>query len=316
MGNSSEIVIYHTDSGDVEVDVRLQDKMIWLTQRQIGDLFEASVNTISEHIVNIYADGELDADSTIRKFRVVTEDGKTRQINHYNLDMVISVGFRVNSVMAVKFRKWANKIISDYLVQGFAINPAKIAYDTRYFHNLLQKIREIRASEQDIYAQVRDLVAETSVDYKDDPEVARKFFAVLQNKFHVAITGQTGQELILNRVDAAKRNMGMMSWRGENITQKQAMVAKNYLGKTELEQYEMLVSLFFDFAIFQTSVNNKTLKLNDWLEKFDAFMKLSDRPIFKGQNVASHEKIQERVKSELEEYRNRLPYGGDLPDQG
>lgn len=312
----SEIVIYRDEDGNVSVEVRLDNDTIWLTQAQMADLFEVSPKTISEHIQNIIADEELDGESTIRKFRIVTENGKTTKANHYNLEMIISVGYRVKSKTAVRFRRWANKILNEYLVKGFVINPARIAYDTGYFNDLLRKIREIRASEREMYLQVRDLMATTSIDYDSENEEIHQFFSTLQNKFHHAITGQTGAEIIMNRIDGGKRNMGMTSWKGEKITEQSAKVAKNYLGQSELEQYERLVSLFFDFAIFQAQVNKKTMTMAEWLKKFDGFLELSERPILNNAGSVSSEQVRDRVKQELKSYKGRLSYGGDMPDEG
>lgn len=255
MQNTGEILLYRTEDDRTEIQVTLQDETVWLSQAQMAELFQKSIPTINEHIKNVYDEGELDERSTIRKFRIVQTEKKrqvTRNIDFYNLDVIISIGYRVKSHRGTQFRIWATQRLKDYIVKGFAMDDRRLAGGaTNYFDELIERVRRIRTSERNFYEKVRDIFA-TSIDYDSKTDYARQFYATVQNKFHYAIHGRTAAELIAERVDSAKPFMGMTSWSGKIITRKDAEIAKNYLEELELKRLELLVEQFLSFAELRT----------------------------------------------------------------
>jgi hypothetical protein len=246
---NNQIIIYSTPDGEMKLEVKLENETVWLSQKQMAELFNKDVKTVNEHIGNIFIDGELDKISVIRKFRITAADGKNYETNLYNLDVIISVGYRVKSLRGTQFRIWATQKLREYIVKGFVLDDERLS-DGRvaktYFQELEERIRKIRSSEANFYQKVKDIFA-TSVDYDSRTDYAKKFFAIVQNKFHYAITGLTAPELIFDRIDSDKPNMGLTNWSGEIITREQAEVAKNYLEELELKRLNVeLIELLYE----------------------------------------------------------------------
>jgi hypothetical protein len=269
--NQSQIILYRTEDGKTQVQVVLQDETVWLTQAQMAELFQKDVRTINEHIQNIYQEGELEKAPTIRKFRIVQTEGKrkvTRDVDAYNLDVIISVGYRVKSHRGTQFRIWATQRLREYIVKGFVMDDERLEKRaTNYFDELIERVRRIRTSERNFYEKVRDVFA-TSIDYDPKTDYAKQFYAVVQNKFHYAIHGHTAAELIAKRIDSTKEHMGLTNWSGKIITASDAKIAKNYLGELELKRLELLVEQFLSFAELR-SVERIPMYMSDWLKKLD-----------------------------------------------
>lgn len=253
----SEFLLYTTPNGDVKIEIYFQNETIWLTQQKIADLFGVAKSTVSEHFKNIFESNELNREATIRNFRTVQTEGKrevTRNIEFYNLDAIISVGYRVNSAKATQFRIWATQTLKEYIIKGFAMDDARLKngqyFGKDYFKELLERIRSIRTSERRIYQQITDIFQECSIDYDQNSEIKKKFFATVQNKFHFAITGKTAAEIIYTIVDCKKDNMGLTTWKNSpegRILKSDTTIAKNYLEETEIKQLERTVSGYFDY---------------------------------------------------------------------
>lgn len=307
MENTGEILLYRTEGDRTEIQVTLQDETVWLSQAQMAELFQKSVPTINEHIKNIYDEDELDEKSTIRKSRIVQAEKKrkvTRTIELYNLDVIISVGYRVKSHRGTQFRIWATQRLKEYLVKGFVMDDRRLAGGaTNYFDELIERVRRIRTSECNFYEKVRDIFA-TSIDYDPKTDYARQFYATVQNKFHYAIHGRTAAELIAERVDSTKPFMGMTSWSGKIITRKDAEIAKNYLEELELKRLELLVEQFLSFAELRT-IEKKPMYMTDWLKKLDAFLILNEKEILTHAGKVSHTEMEAKVRDELEKYNEQ-----------
>ncbi|MDZ7363401.1 MAG: virulence RhuM family protein [candidate division KSB1 bacterium] len=308
MENTSEILLYRTEDGRTEIQVTLQDETVWLSQAQMAELFQKSIPTINEHIKNAYDEGELDEKSTIRKFRIVQTEKKrkvTRTIDFYNLDVIISVGYRVKSHRGTQFRIWATQRLKEYIVKGFVMDDRRLAGGaTNYFDELIERVRRIRTSERNFYEKVRDIFA-TSIDYDPQTDYARQFYATVQNKFHYAIHGRTAAELIAERVDSAKPFMGMTNWSGKIITRKEAEIAKNYLEELELKRLELLVEQFLSFAELRV-VEKKPLYMADWVKKLDEFLILNEKEILQHAGKVSHKEMEAKVRDELEKYHEQM----------
>ena len=278
IGNENNIVFYTDDEDNVSIEVLLQNENVWLNIESLTKLFKIDRTGITRHINNIYKDEELEEDATCAKIAQVQKEGTrrvTRNISYYNLDMIISIGFRVNSKPAIKFRKWSNKIIKEYMVKGFALNDDRFIngnkFDARYFDELLERIKTIRVSERMSYQKIMDLFIATAIDYNKDSEEAYTFFKIVQNKLHFAITGKTAAELIFERVDANKEHMGLTSWKNSPdglIYKYDVSIAKNYLQKEELESLNDLTNLFLDVAETEAK-EQKTMTMNSWIEVAD-----------------------------------------------
>lgn len=307
MQNTSEILLYRTEDDRTEIQVTLQDETVWLSQAQMAELFQKSIPTINEHIKNAYKEGELDEKSTIRNFRIVQTEKKrrvTRTIEFYNLDVIISVGYRVKSHRGTQFRIWATQRLKEYIVKGFVMDDRRLAGGaTNYFEELIERVRRIRTSERNFYEKVRDIFA-TSIDYDSKTDYARQFYATVQNKFHYAIHGRTAAELIAERVDSAKPFMGMTSWSGSIITRKDAEIAKNYLEELELKRLELLVEQFLSFAELRT-IEKKPMYMSNWVKKLDEFLILNEKEILTHAGKVSHTEMEAKVRNELEKY-NKL----------
>lgn len=307
MSEQQNILIYQNTDGTVKLDVHLQDESVWINRQQIAALFNRDIKTIGKHINNIFAEGELEKSSTVANFATVqTEGGREveRLIEYYNLDVVISVGYRVKSVQGTQFRIWATKRIHEYLVKGFTMDDDRLKQEgarSRYFEELLQRIRDIRSSERNFYQKITDIYA-TSIDYKKDEELTKQFFSTVQNKMHYAIHGQTAAEMIYNRANAGEPFLGLTNFKGNYITQRDISVAKNYLTEAELKQLNLVVSMYLDFAELQTT-NGRLMKMVDWIQKLDDFLKISEKELLTNSGTISHQKAIEKAKDEFDKYR-------------
>ena len=312
IGNEDNIVFYTDDEDNVNIEVVLQNENVWLNIESLAKLFKIDRTGITRHINNIYKDEELEEDATCAKIAHVQKEGirrVTRNISYYNLDIIISIGFRVNSKPAIKFRKWSNKVIKEYMVKGFAINDDRFIngnrFDTRYFDELLERIKTIRVSERMSYQKIMDLFIATAVDYNKDSEEAYTFFKIVQNKLHFAITGKTAAELIFERVNANKEHMGLTSWKNSPdglIYKYDISIAKNYLQKEELEKLNDLTNLFLDVAETEAK-EQKTMTMNNWIEVADDLLKYRKKNILKDAGKISHKQAVEKANSEYEKYR-------------
>ena len=305
----SEIILYQTEDGRTRVQCRFEDETLWLSQALIAELFEKDVRTINEHLMNIFEEGELRREATIRKFRIVRLEGArevAREMEHYNLDAILAVGFRVRSHRGTQFRQWAIGRLGEYLVKGFTMDderlknpPGKGQKD--YFDELLERIRDIRSSEKAFWRKVLDIYA-TSADYDPRAEASQAFFATVQNKMHWAAHGQTAAEVIAARADAGKPNMGLATWPGNRLRKTDVAVAKNYLNEKELGDLNLIVSLYLDFAELQAR-SRRVMTMRDWIAKLDDFMRISDREILTHAGNVSHEAARARAEAEFVKFR-------------
>lgn len=300
-----EIIIYNSDNGQAKIEVILENETVWLTQKQMSELFDKGLPTINEHIKNVFKEGELDENSVIRKFRITAKDGKSYETNFYNLDVIISVGYRVNSKQGTQFRIWATQKLKEYIIKGFVMDDERLKQGgarARYFEELLQRIRDIRSSERNFYQKVTDIYT-TSIDYKKDDEMTKTFFATVQNKMHFAVHGQTAAEMIEKRADSKKPFMGLTSFKGKYITENDITVAKNYLSEPELKKLNLIVSMYLDFAELQ-ALENKPMKMTDWIMKLDEFLKASEKKILNNAGKMSHQQAIEKASAEFSKYRD------------
>lgn len=301
---NSQILIYTTEDGQVRFQVKIDDKTIWLTQDQMAGLFDKGRSTITEHINNIFKEGELNKNSVCREFRRTGNDKKEYVIKHYNLDVIISVGYRVKSTRGTQFRIWATQKLKEYIIKGFSIDDERLKQEggrSRYFEELLQRVRDIRSSERNFYQKVTDIYA-TSVDYQKDDKLTEEFFATVQNKMHYAVHGHTSAELIKLRADNTKPFMGFTSFKGNYITAHDITVAKNYLKENELKQLNLIVSLYLDFAELQAT-NGRVMTMKNWIEKLDNFLKLSEKSLLHNAGKVSAKEAREKAEKEFEKYR-------------
>lgn len=282
--NNSELIFYQVEGGKTRVEVRLQDETVWLTQKMMADLFQVAVPTINEHIKNILAEGELSSRSTIREFLIVQNEGTrkvSRNIDFFNLEMIVAVGFRVRSQRGTQFRKWAIDRLNEYVVKGFTMDDERLKEGVNigsdYFDEMLERIRDIRSSEKRFYQKIRDIY-KLAVDYDPSAEETLEFFSIVQNKIHFAVSGKTAAELIHERADAQKPNMGLTSWKGYKVRAGDVTIAKNYLNAQELEGLNRIVTMYLDFAEDQAR-RHKQIFMRDWRKKLDAFLKFNEREI-------------------------------------
>ena len=301
-----EILIYQTDDGQTNIEVKIEDDTVWLTQQQMSELFQTSRTNVVEHIKHIYEEGELDEISTCRNFRQVRKEGNrevTRQIPHYNLDMIISLGYRIKSVIATRFRQWATKRLKEYMIKGFTIDDERLKGNGggNYWKELLDRIRDIRSSEKVLYRQVLDLYA-TSVDYNPHSEESVKFFKIVQNKLHYATHGHTAAEVIYQRADAEKPFMGLTSFSGELPALKDIGIAKNYLEENELKVLNNLVSGYFDLAEIN-AIEHKPMYMDDYVKQLDSVLSSGNRKLLTGSGSVSHKQALEKAKSEYRKYQ-------------
>lgn len=301
-----EILIYQTDDGQTNIEIKIEDDTVWLTQQQMSELFQTSRTNIVEHIKHIYEEGELDEISTCRNFRQVRKEGNrevTRQIPHYNLDMIISLGYRIKSVIATRFRQWATQRLKEYMIKGFTIDDERLKGNGggNYWKELLDRIRDIRSSEKVLYRQVLDLYA-TSVDYNPHSEESVRFFKIVQNKLHYAAHGHTAAEVIYQRADAEKPFMGLTSFAGELPALKDIGIAKNYLEENELKVLNNLVSGYFDLAEIN-AIEHKPMYMDDYVKQLDSVLSSGNRKLLTGAGSVSHKQALEKAKSEYRKYQ-------------
>lgn len=299
----SEVILYQTAEQQPRIEVRFQGETAWLSLNQMSELFERDKSVISKHIKNIFEEGELLAESVVANFATTAADGKTYQVDHYNLDVIISVGYRVKSPVGTRFRIWATQRLKEYIVKGFAMDDEKLkqAGGGGYFEELLARIRDIRSSEKVFWRKVLDIYA-TSIDYDGRAEISQKFFATVQNKIHWAAHGHTAAEIIFQRADATKPNSGLMTWEGDRPHKKDMGVAKNFLNHEEVEALNLIVSLYLDFAQLQ-AMNRRKMTMRDWITKLDDFLRLSERDILTHAGKVSHEDAMLKVDQEYAKYR-------------
>lgn len=310
IGTEDNIVFYTDNEDNIKMEVVLQNENVWLNIESLTKLFKIDRTGITRHINNIYKDEELEENSTCAKIAHMGNNNKQQYITkYYNLDMIISIGFRVNSKPAIKFRTWANKVIREYMVKGFALDDDRFIngkkLDTRYFDELLERIKTIRASERMSYQKIMDLFIETSVDYNKDSDEAYSFFKIVQNKLHYSITGKTAAELIFERVDSSKEHMGLTSWKNSPdglIYKYDITIAKNYLQKEELEKLNDLTNLFLDVAETEAK-EQKTMTMNKWIEVVDDLLKYRKKNILKDAGKISHKQAIEKANEEYEKFR-------------
>ncbi|MEA3351644.1 MAG: virulence RhuM family protein [Chloroflexota bacterium] len=305
----SDIIMYASPEGDVKVEVYFKDETVWLTQKRMARLFRVQRPAITKHLKNIFTEGELDEIAVCSKMEHTASDGKVYQTNFYNLDAIIAVGYRVNSKQATKFRIWATKVLRNYIIKGFAIDTRRLKQGSRfgkdYFKELLEKIREIRASERRFYQKITDIYAQCSIDYDSKADESRMFFATVQNKLHWAITGKTAAELISIRADGSKPNMGLKTWKNApkgKILQYDTVIAKNYLTEDELRHLNRIVSMYLDYAEIQAE-KQTPMKMKDWIEKLDAFLEFNDYEILQNLGNVSTKVAKALAKTEYKTYR-------------
>ena len=310
IGNEKNIIFYNDEEGNTKIEVLLQNEDVWLNTEALAELFSIDRSGIVRHINNIYRDNELNENSTCAKIAHMGNDGKqSYNTKYYNLDMIISIGFRVNSKKAIKFRTWANKIIKDYIIQGFALNDDWFMKarksDQEYFNRLLERIKLIRTSERMFYQKITDIFSECSIDYDRNSETASIFYKTIQNKFHYAITGKTAVEIIYNRADARKKNMGLTTWEKSpdgKILKSDVIITKNYLDEKEIKGLNNLVNLFLDIAE-NNAERNIPMYMNDWKNEVENALKVFHYDILEGNGKISHKQAVQKATTEYEKYK-------------
>lgn len=303
---SDEFLLYQTEDGGTRIDVRMTGETVWLNLSQLCALFGRDKSVISRHIKNIFDEGELLQEAVVANFATTASDGKTYQVAHYNLDVIISVGYRVKSLRGTQFRIWATQRLREYLVKGFALDDERLKErgGGRYFDELLARIRDIRSSEKVFWRKVLDIYG-TSIDYDPRAEVSQQFFATVQNKMHWAAHGHTAAEIINARADANQPNMGLTSWQGPRPRKSDTEIAKNYLGIEELDTLNRIVTIYLDFAELQAA-NRKAMTMSDWVAKLDDFLRISERDVLTHAGKVSNEAALEKAHLEYEKYRQAL----------
>jgi hypothetical protein len=304
--NKPQIAIYQDLGNEKKIRVRIEDENVWLTQKLIAELFDVDVRTVNEHLKNIFSEQEQDEISVIRKFRITANDGKAYSTNHYNLDAILAVGYRVRSDRGTQFRKWATERLREYLIKGFTLDDERLKQGggrARYFQELLQRVRDIRSSERTFYQKVTDVYA-TSIDYKIDAELTQKYFATVQNKMHYAVHGFTAAEIIAMRVDSKKPLMGLTSFKSDYITKSDIVIAKNYLTEPEINQLNLIVSLYIDFAELQAD-SGRLMKMQDWIIKLDEFLTISEKKLLHSAGSVSAKQAEKKAAKEYKKYRQK-----------
>ncbi|MDR0517609.1 MAG: virulence RhuM family protein [Fibromonadaceae bacterium] len=302
--NENSIIIFKTDDKKISVDVRFHEETVWLTLDQMAALFERDKSTVSRHIKNIFDEQELQHDSVVANFATTATDGKTYQVDYYNLDVIISIGYRVKSLRGTQFRQWATSRLNEYIRKGFTLDDERLKNGGgRYFRELLQRIRDIRSSERNFYQQVTDIYA-TAIDYDPRSDMTKKFFATVQNKLHFAVHSHTAAEITFDRVNSNKPLIGMTNFKGDYITKDDVKIAKNYLSETELTRLNLLVSGFLDFAEFQ-ALEQKPMTMADWIVTLDNQIIALRSKVLQGAGHISHKQAIEKAEKEFEIYRTR-----------
>jgi len=322
----NNFVLYTDENGEVKVEVFLQDETLWLTQKAMAKLFDTAKSTISEHLKNIFESGELQREATVRKIRTVQKEGNrqvTRHLEYYNLDVIIAVGYRVNSKRATQFRIWATKVLKEYIIKGFVLDDerlkqAKTVFGKDYFDELLERVRSIRASERRIYQKITDIFAECSIDYDKNSDITQEFYATVQNKFHYAITGQTAAEIIYKRADKNKPNMGLTTWKNApkgRILKSDTQIAKNYLTEKEIKKLERTVSSYFDYIENQIEVRkeeNRPFTMEELAESVNRFLNFNDFKILEHKGSVSHQQAIEKATKEYDEFNKTQKIESDF----
>tara|TARA_R110002050_G_scaffold84491_1_gene180363 strand:- start:9378 stop:10385 length:1008 start_codon:yes stop_codon:yes gene_type:complete len=304
---NSEILLYQTEDGQTKIDVRLEEETVWLNQKQMVELFQTTKQNISLHIRNIFKEGELVENSVVKDYLTTAADGKDYSTNYYNLDVIISVGYRVKSHRGTQFRIWATTQLREYLIKGFVLNDERLketGHTNTYFDELLERIRDIRSSEKIFYAKIKDIYT-TAIDYDPTTEESQLFFKSVQNKMHWAIHGHTASEIIFKRVDSEKQNMGLTTWKNAphgKIRKTDVSIAKNYLAEDELKDLNLIVDQYLSFAELQAR-NRKPMYMKDWISKLNDFMTLNDKEILEHAGTISARMAKELAESEYEKYR-------------
>lgn len=312
MQNGTDILIYQTEDGHTKIDVRLENKTVWMTQKAIAELYQTSPQNITLHIKNIYEEGELEEESTCKYYLQVQNEGTRevkRKAKHYNLEMILAIGYRVRSHRGTQFRQWSTERLTEYLVKGFTMDDERLKemrnFGQDYFDELLERIRDIRASEKRFYQKITDIYA-TSIDYDSKAEITQEFFATVQNKLHFAIHGQTAAELIVDRAKAEKENMGLTSWKGGKVRKSDVTVAKNYLSEKELKSLNRIVIMYLDYAEDQAE-RQQPMYMSDWIDKLNAFLQFNGREILENAGKISKAVADQLAVQEYEKYiQNRI----------
>lgn len=302
----SPVLLYQASDGATRLEVRMEDETVWLSQSQMVELFQTTKQNVSLHIQNLFAEGELDRSATVKEYLTVQQEGSrqvSRSVEHYNLDVIISVGYRVKSQRGTQFRIWATQRLREYIVKGFAMDDERLkrAGGGNYFEELLSRIRDIRSSEKVFWRKVLEIYA-TSIDYDSREEASHLFFATVQNKVHWAAHGHTAAEIVHRRADATRQNMGLTSWTGSKPTKGEASIAKNYLTAEELEVLNRIVNAYLEFAELQ-ALNRKPMYMRDWIAKLEDFLRLGDREILTHAGTVSHEQALRKAELEFEKFR-------------
>lgn len=308
--SNCDFILYTSQDGEVRVDVFVNDETVWLTQKAMQELFDRSKSTVSEHISNVFKEGELEENQVVRKFRTTADDGKDYEVSYYNLDVIISVGYRIKSQRGTQFRIWATKTLKEFIIKGFVIDDKRLkqggqVFGKDYFDELLERIREIRASERRFYQKITDIYAQCSIDYDQKSDLTLNFYKTVQNKLHWAITGNTAAEIIDNRANAENPNMGLTSWKNSpdgKILKSDTSIAKNYLSEKEISELNRLVELYLNFAELQAE-RNIPMKMNEWVEALDSFLKINRYSLLNNTGKISHDLAIKKAESEYSKYR-------------
>lgn len=304
----TQFLLYKGENGKIKVDVLVQDETVWLSIEQMAELFGKGRSTINEHILNIYEEKELEKDTSMRKIGI--SDFSTKPTNFYNLDVIISVGYRVKSLQGTRFRQWATAHLKEFIIKGFTMDDERLGdprqiFGKDYFDEQLERIRDVRSSERRLYQKITDIYAQCSVDYDPNHETSKEFFATVQNKLHWAIVGETAAEIIYNRVDSTQQNMGLTSWKNApngKIRRDDVMVAKNYLSLEELDFFNRIVTMYLDYAELQAK-NKQVMTMKDWVAKLDAFLKFNEKEVLEHKGKISHEVAVALAIKEYETYK-------------
>lgn len=304
---NNQIIIYSSESGETKIEVKLENETLWLSQKQMAELFGCSLRNIGIHLQNVFNEAELSENSVVKDYFITATDGKNYVTRHYNLDAIISVGYRVNSIRGTQFRIWATQKLKEYIIKGFVMDDDRLANGQvarPYFQELEERIRKIRTSEANFYQKIKDIFA-TSVDYSPKVDYAKQFFAMVQNKFHYAITGLTATEIVFNRIDSNDKHLGLTNFKGEIITRDQAEIAKNYLAELELRSLNLLVEQFLSYAELQ-SVKERLMYMKDWVLELNNFLTFNREKILNNSGLVSRDDMEEKVRCELAKYNQKF----------
>lgn len=308
--NNTDFILYTSQDSEIRVDVFVNDETVWLTQKAMQELFDRSKSTVSEHISNVFKEGELEENQVVRKFRTTADDGKDYEVSYYNLDVIISVGYRIKSQRGTQFRIWATNTLKEFIIKGFVLDDKRLkqggeVFGKDYFEELLERIREIRASERRFYQKITDIYAQCSIDYDLKSDLTLNFYKTVQNKLHWAITGNTAAEIIDSRANAENPNMGLTSWKNSpdgKILKSDTNIAKNYLSEKEISELNRLVELYLNFAELQAE-RNIPMKMNEWIEALDSFLKINRYDLLNNPGKISHELAIRKAESEYSKFR-------------